>query len=69
MEDISVEARSCMARSNGRLHMHVFKVLYVVLHCSTTRFQFDLNAMHPSHAFSNNVTIFSTCMSGVTMAR
>jgi hypothetical protein len=31
------------------------RVPYTVLHYSTTRFQFDLTAMHPSHALSSIV--------------
>jgi hypothetical protein len=35
--------------------MHVFRVPYAILHYSTTRFQFYLNTMHPSHALSSIV--------------
>jgi hypothetical protein len=35
--------------------MHAFRVPYVGLPCSTTRFHFDLSTMHPSHALSNIV--------------
>jgi hypothetical protein len=38
--------------------MHVFRVPYAVLHYSTTRFQFDLSTMHPSHALSSIVLQF-----------
>jgi len=49
LEDVLVEAQSCMAHSNGKLHRQMFRVLYTVLPCSTTRFHFDLSTMHPSH--------------------
>jgi hypothetical protein len=35
--------------------MHVFRVPYVVLPCSTTRFHFDLSTMHPFYALSSIV--------------
>jgi len=35
--------------------MHVFRAPYAILHCSTTRFQFDLSTMHPFHALSSIV--------------
>jgi hypothetical protein len=35
--------------------MHAFRVPYVVLPYSTTRFHFDLSIMHPFHALSNIV--------------
>jgi hypothetical protein len=35
--------------------MHLFRVPYVILHCSTMIFQFNLSTMHPFHALSSIV--------------